>query len=78
MEAICFRIEGFLGNYETALYSGILPGNINRNGFRRIAIHRISVIDYWWNYCTCDITFLKEQEEYLYGIRYRERKAGSD
>ena len=64
MEAICFRIESFLGNYETALYGRIFTGNINRNGLRRTAVHCISIIDYWWNYRACNIAFLKGSESH--------------
>ena len=64
MEVICFWSKSLLGNYETALYGSIFPGNINRNGPRRIDVHCISIIDYWWNYRTCDIAFLKDSESH--------------
>lgn len=64
MEAICFRIESLLGNYETALYGSIFPGNINRDGLMRTDVYCISIIDYWWNYRTCNVAFLKGSESH--------------
>ena len=34
--------ESILGNLEVALYRGIFPGDINRNGGRRFGLYRIS------------------------------------
>lgn len=55
LQAICILGQSILGDIENTLYSGILPGDLDWNGSRRIALYCISDIDCRWNYCTCNI-----------------------
>ena len=51
--------ESFLGDFETTLYRGIFPGDIDRNGSWRLTLHCISAADYRWDPCTCSIQIVE-------------------
>ena len=53
--------KSILGNHEITLYSYFLSSDINWNGSRRIDIYCSSTIDHWWNYRTCNVTFVNNQ-----------------
>ena len=62
-DLVCWKIfyiwlKSILGNHEITLYGYFLSGDINWNGGRRINVYSFSAIDHWWNYRTCNITFL--------------------
>ena len=41
----------------------ILPGDIDRYGYRWTDVHCFPIIDHWWHYSIGDITFIIDQEE---------------
>lgn len=55
--------ESILGNLEVALYRGIFPGDINRNGGRRFGLYRISATAHWWDYWTYRIEIINQMKE---------------
>ena len=59
----CFGVKSILGNYETALYSYFLSGNIDWYGYRWTAVHCFSIVDCRWYYSIGNITFIMEQEK---------------
>ena len=38
------------------------------NGSRRINVYSFSTIDHWWDYRTCNVTFIKSQRGVFDGI----------
>ena len=65
---VCWKIfyiwiKSILGNYEITLHSNLLPGDIDRYGYRWTDVHCFSIIDYWWHYSIGDVTFIMDQEE---------------
>ena len=50
------------------LYDYFLSSDIDRNGSRRINVYSFSTIDHWWDYRTCNFTFIKSQRGVFYGI----------
>ena len=72
-DLVCWKIfyiwiKSILGNYEITLHSYFVSSDINWNGGRWINVYSISTIDHWWNYRTCNITFLKSQRGVFNGI----------
>ena len=61
-------LKSILGNHEITLYGYFLSGDLNWNGSRRINIYSFSSIAHWWDYRTCNITFIKSQRGVFYGI----------
>ena len=59
----CFWVKSILGNYETALYSYFLPGDIDWYGCRWTDVHCFSIVDCRWYYSIGNITFIMEQEK---------------
>ena len=59
----CFWVKSILGNYETALYSYFLSGNIDWYGYRWTDVHCFSIVDCRWYYSIGNITFIMEQEK---------------
>ena len=59
----CFWVKSILGNYETALYSYFLSGDIDWYGCRWTDIHCFSIVDCRWYYSIGNITFIMEQEK---------------
>ena len=59
----CFWVKSILGNYETALYSYFLSGDIDWYGYRWTDVHCFPIIDHWWHYSIGDVTFIMDQEE---------------
>ena len=53
---------------EITLYGYFLSGDIDWNGGRRINVYSFSAIDHWWDYRTCNFTFIKSQRGVFYGI----------
>ena len=53
----------FVGKYDYFLSS-----DIDRNGSRRINVYSFSAIDHWWDYRTCNVTFIKSQRGVFDGI----------
>ena len=53
--------KSILGNHEITLYGYFLSSDINWNGSRWIDIYCSSTIDHWWNYRTCNVTFVKSR-----------------
>ena len=49
---------------EITLYDYFLSSDIDRDGSRRINVYSFSAIDHWWNYRTCNVTFIKSQSVY--------------
>ena len=54
-------LKSILGNHEITLYGYFLSSDINWNGSRWIDIYCSSTIDHWWNYRTCNVTFVNNQ-----------------
>ena len=59
-DLVCWKIlyiwnKGILGNSETALHSGILPGDPDWNDCRWTDVYCISAIDCMWHHCTYNI-----------------------
>ena len=73
--------ESILGNLEVALYRGIFPGDINRNGGRRFGLYRISATAHWWDYWTYRIEIINQMKEIraydfdMYDIEKEKREA---
>ena len=72
-DLVCWKIfyiwlKSILGNHEIILYGHFLSCDINWNGGRRINVYSFSAIDHWWNYRTCNVTFLKRQGGDFNGI----------
>ena len=61
-------LKSILGDHEITLHSYFVSSDINWNGGRWINVYSISTIDHWWNYRTCNITFLKSQRGVFNGI----------
>ena len=61
-------LKSILGDHEITLHSYFVSIDINWNGGRWINVYSISTIDHWWNYRTCNITFLKSQRGVFNGI----------
>ena len=59
----CFWVKSILGNYETALYSYFLSGDIDWYGYRWTDVHCFSIVDCRWYYSIGNITFIMEQEK---------------
>ena len=53
--------KSILVNHEITLYGYFLSSDINWNGSRWIDIYCSSTIDHWWNYRTCNVTFVKSR-----------------
>ena len=73
LEELCWKIfyiwlKSILGNPEITLYGYFLPSDIDWNGGRRINVYSFSTIDHWWDYRTCNFTFIKSQRGVFYGI----------
>ena len=67
-DLVCWKIfyiwlKSILGNHEITLYDYFLSSDIDRNGSRRINVYSFSAIDHWWDYRTCNVTFIIDQEE---------------
>ncbi len=45
-----------------------LSSDIDWNGSRRINVYSFSTIDHWWDYRTCNVTFIKSQRGVFNGI----------
>ena len=72
-DLVCWKIfyiwlKSILGNPEITLYGYFLSGDIDWNGGRRINVYSFSAIDHWWDYRTCNVTFIKSQRGVFYGI----------
>ena len=72
-DLVCWKIfyiwlKSILGNPEITLYGYFLPSDIDWNGSRRINVYSFSTIDHWWDYRTCNVTFIKSQRGVFYGI----------
>ncbi len=72
-DLVCWKIfyiwlKSILGNHEITLYDYFLSSDIDRNGSRRINVYSFSAIDHWWDYRTCNFTFLKRQGGVFNGI----------
>ena len=72
-DLVCWKIfyiwlKSILGNPEITLYGYFLPSDIDSNGGRRINVYSFSAIDHWWDYRTCNFTFIKSQRGVFYGI----------
>ena len=72
-DLVCWKIfyiwlKSILGNPEITLYGYFLPSDIDWNGGRRINVYSFSTIDHWWDYRTCNFTFIKSQRGVFYGI----------
>ena len=57
-----FGLKSILGNHEITLYGYFLSSDIDWNGSRRINVYSFSAIDHWWDYRTCNVTFIKKSE----------------
>ena len=82
-DLVCWKIfyiwlKSILGNPEITLYGYFLSGDIDWNGGRRINVYSFSAIDHWWDYRTCNITFIKSQRGVFNGIWYWKRKKRSN
>ena len=82
-DLVCWKnfyiwLKSILGNHEITLYGYFLSSDINWNGDRRINVYSFSAIDHWWDYRTCNITFIKSQRGVFYGIWYWKRKKRSN
>ena len=67
-DLVCWKIfyiwlKSILGNHEITLYGYFLSSDIDWNGSRRINVYSFFTIDHWWNYRTCNVTFIIDQEE---------------
>ena len=74
-DLVCRKIFGFwvksiLGNYETALYSYFLPGDIDWYCCRRTDVHCFSIVDCRWYYSIGNITCIMEQEKKRYYFNF--------
>ena len=63
-DLVCWKIfyiwlKSILENHEITICSYFLSSDIDWNGSRRINVYSFSTIDYWWNYRTCNVTFIK-------------------
>ena len=72
-DLVCWKIfyiwlKSILGNHEITLYDYFLSSDIDWNGSRRINVYSFSAIDHWWDYRTCNFTFIKSQRGVFYGI----------
>ena len=72
-DLVCWKIfyiwlKSILGNHEITLYGYFLSSDIDRNGSRRINVYSFSTIDHWWDYRTCNVTFIKSQRGVFDGI----------
>ena len=72
-DLVCWKIfyiwlKSILGNHEITLYDYFLSSDIDRNGSRRINVYSFSAIDHWWDYRTCNVTFIKSQRGVFDGI----------
>ena len=61
-------LKSILGNPEITLYGYFLSGDIDWTGGTRINVYSFSAIDHWWDYRTCNVTFIKSQGGVFYGI----------
>ena len=72
-DLVCWKIfyiwlKSILGNHEITLYDYFLSSDIDWNGSRRINVYSFSTIDHWWDYRTCNFTFIKSQRGVFNGI----------
>ena len=72
-DLVCWKIfyiwlKSILGNHEITLYDYFLSSDIDRDGSRRINVYSFSAIDHWWDYRTCNVTFIKSQRGVFDGI----------
>ena len=72
-DLVCWKIfyiwlKSILGNHEITLYGYFLSSDIDWNGSRRINVYSFSAIDHWWDYRTCNVTFIKSQRGVFDGI----------
>ena len=72
-DLVCWKIfyiwlKSILGNPEITLYGYFLSGDIDWTGGRRINVYSFSAIDHWWDYRTCNVTFIKSQRGVFDGI----------
>ena len=72
-DLVCWKIfyiwlKSILGNHEITLYDYFLSSDIDWNGSRRINVYSFSTIDHWWDYRTCNVTFIKSQRGVFNGI----------
>ena len=68
MKIFYIWLKSILGNHEITLYDYFLSSDIDWNGSRWINVYSFSAIDHWWNYRTCNVTFIKSQGGVFYGI----------
>ena len=64
----CFWVKSILGNYETALYSYFLSGDIDWYGCRWTDVHCISIIAHRWHYSIGDITFIMDMDYFNFSF----------
>ena len=65
---LIFGVKSILGDHEITLYGYFFPVDIDWNGSRRINVYSFSTIDHWWDYRTCNVTFIKSQRGVFDGI----------
>ena len=63
-----FGLKASWGIMKLLCMSYFLSSDIDRNGSRRINVYSFSAIDHWWDYRTCNVTFIKSQRGVFDGI----------
>ena len=67
-------LKSILGDHEITLYGYFLSSDIDWNGSRRINVYSFSTIDHWWDYRTCNVTFIKSQRGVFMNVILKKKK----